>query len=255
MTRVNRTLAVLELFQDDPRPLSVEQMALRLSLPVSTLYRSIRDLAAGGYLDSIGGAGYALGPAFIRYDQTLRRNDQLITLADPVMRKLLTSTSQNAVSILCRRFRDCVMCVHQVHGRKPHEAPRYERGVAMPMFRGATSKAILANLDMRMLKNVYLKNEAEIHRAMAVTDWPSFRAEMRELKKAGWVITASEIAKGRVGIAAPIQRSGQVVGSLSLILTPNATERRRLNEYGALVANAADLISDQQGQPARRRGG
>ena len=43
------------------------------------------------------------------------------------------------------------MCVHQVRGDKSRGETSYERGVAMPMFLGATSKVILAQLPDRTL--------------------------------------------------------------------------------------------------------
>jgi len=76
--------------------------------------------------------------------------------------------------ILCRRFKDGVMCVHEVQGRQARCRPRAtKRGRRDgPMFLGATSKVILANLPDRTLKSVYLANE-KTHSAasLKVGDW------------------------------------------------------------------------------------
>jgi len=54
------------------------------------------------------------------------------------------------------------MCVRQVLGRGPQEPVSYERGRLMPLFRGATSKIILAHLPARTLKSLFEQNAAEI---------------------------------------------------------------------------------------------
>jgi DNA-binding IclR family transcriptional regulator len=211
-------------------------------MPTSTTYRHVRSLVQAGFLDPVTGAGYALGPGFIRYDRILRQNDQLISVAEPVMRRLLAQTSQHATVILCRRFKDCVMCVHEVEGDQPHPATSYERGVAMPMFLGATSKVILANLPDRTLKSVYLANEETIRRTLKVNDWKSFKDQFRAIRRAGFALTDSEIAKGRVGLAAPISRRGQVVAGISLVALPNKTERSKIESYvPAVIAAAAEI--------------
>lgn len=134
------------------------------------------------------------------------------------------------------------MCVHEVEGDQPHPATSYERGVAMPMFLGATSKVILANLPDRTLKSVYLANEETIRRTLKVNDWKSFKDQFRAIRRAGFALTDSEIAKGRVGLAAPISRRGQVVAGISLVALPNKTERSKIESYvPAVIAAAAEI--------------
>lgn len=223
--------------------MTVEEIATAIGMATSTTYRHVRALVQAGFLDPVSGAGYALGPGFIRYDRVLRQNDQLIHIAEPAMRELLARTSQNAVVLLCRRFKDCVMCVHDIEGAAPHVATSYERGVAMPMFLGATSKAILANLPDRTLKNVYLANEAVIHSTLKVHDWATFKKHFREIRRAGYALTDSEIVKGRVGIAAPISRGDQVVAGISLAGITDMPNDAALTEFITEVKSAAARIS------------
>lgn len=243
MSRPHRLLAILQLFENGRPVWTVEDIGAALGMPVSTTYRHVRALVQGGLLDPVTGAGYALGPGFIRYDRILRQNDLIIRLADPVMHDLLKRTSQRATVILCRRFKDCVMCVHEIAGSQPHPATSYERGVAMPMFAGATSKVILANLPDRTLKSVYLANEKAIRRSLKVRDWTGFKEQFREIRRAGYALTDSEVAKGRIGLAAPIARDGQVVAGISLVAIPSKTERSKVDGYAAHVIAAAARIS------------
>lgn len=243
MNPSNRVLAILQLFENGQPVWTVEDLARELNASTSTTYRHVRELVQFGFLDPVAGAGYSLGPAFIRYDRILRQNDELIRIATPVMEDLLAQTSQKATVILCRRFKDCVMCVFEVHGSEPHLSTSYERGVAMPMFLGATSKVIMANLPDRALKAIYLSNEQTIHQLLHVDNWPQFKEEIRSIKRAGYAMTDSEVAQGRIGLAAPISRDQQVVAGISLVAVPNTTERKKMDGFVAHVVEAAKKIS------------
>jgi DNA-binding IclR family transcriptional regulator len=245
MSRPHHLLAILQLFENGRPVWTVEDIGVALKIPTSTIYRHVRSLVQAGFLDPVTGAGYALGPGFIRYDRILRQNDQLIRVAEPVMKDLLARTSKHATVILCRRFKDCVMCVHEITGAaQPHGTTSYERGVAMPMFLGATSKVILANLPDRTLKSAYLANEEAIRRTLKVRDWKAFKEQFREIRRAGYALTDSEVAKGRVGLAAPISRDGQVIAGISLVAIPSKTERAKISAYIASVVAAAARISN-----------
>lgn len=243
MSRSSRLLSVLPLF-DNGRPVwTVEEISRALRISASTAYRYVRELVQAGFLDPVTGAGYALGPAFIRYDRVLRQNDPLIQVADPIMADLLARTSQNATAILCRRFKDCVMCVHEFHGSRPHAPTSYERGVAMPTFLGATSKILLAHLPDRTLKATYLANEKTIRRVLRARDWPAFKDQLREIRRAGYALTDSEVAAGRMGLAAPIARDGQVIASVSLVISTARASRSRVAGFVPHVLEAAGRIS------------
>ena len=243
MSRAHPLIAIIQLFESGPPVRSAEDIGGALGMPVSTTYRHIRALVDAGLLDPVSGGGYALGPGFIRYDRVLRQSDPLLRVAEPIMKTLLQRTSRQATVILCRRFRDCVMCVHEVRGDRPHPPTSYERGVAMPMFLGATSKAILAHLPDRTLKNVYLANEETIRRTLKVKDWKGFKDQFRAIRRSGYALTDSEIAKGRIGLAAPIFRGSQVVCAISLVALPSEAERTRIERYIPLVVGAAAEIS------------
>jgi DNA-binding IclR family transcriptional regulator len=237
-----RILSVLNLFEDGQPVWTVEEIGRALGLSTSTAYRSVRALAKAGFLDPVTGAGYALGPAFIRYDRLLRQSDQLNLIADPVMTDLLAATSQRATVILCRRFRECVMCVHEVRGSKPDAVTSYERGVAMPLFIGATSKVILAQLPDRLLQAIYLANEKTI-RSFGPSTWPEFRTHLRDIRSQGFALTDSEVRKGRIGLAAPIFRDKQVVAGISLVMMSSALGRAKIEKFIPKVIDAAATIS------------
>jgi DNA-binding IclR family transcriptional regulator len=211
----SRILRILRLF-DTQHVWTVEAIAREMGVSVSSAYRDVQELSGAGFLDPVAGAGYVLGPAFVEYDRLIRTSDPLIHVSAPVMRRLLEATTQRGSAILCRRYRERVMCVHQERGSESRAESFYERGVAMPLFIGAASKVILAHLDERVLKRSYLDNKEQIRKATGCADLKSFRAELRAIRREGYAITTSELGPGRIGFAAPILLDGAVVAGLSL---------------------------------------
>ncbi len=244
MSRSSRLIDILQLFENGHFVWTVDDISQELGISVSTAYRHLRVLVGSGFLDPVAGAGYALGPAFIRYDWLLRQGDPLIQIADPVMAALLKQTSKTGTIALCRRFKDCVMCVHERRGANATGHISYERGVAMPMFLGATSKVILAHLPDRTLKGVYLANENTIRKVLRTTSWGEFRSQLRDIRRAGFALTNSEVAKGRIGLAAPIAQNGHVVAGVSLIVDANEWDENNVTNAVTHVVSAAERISN-----------
>ncbi len=237
----SRILQVLGLFRRDPGPWTVEAIAREMDVSQSSAYRDVQDLSRFGFLDPVTGAGYVLGPAFIEYDRLSRQGDPLLKLAAPALRALLKATTQSATAILCRRYRDTVMCVHQEVGTAPHPFTSYERGVAMPLFAGASSKVILAHLDDRALKRIYLDNAVTIQARLGHGDWKAFKDDLRAIRKAGVVETVSEVAEGRAGIAAPVFAEGQVIAGVSLVFTAAAAPADHSAFRAAVIAAGAAI--------------
>ena len=240
MKTTSRQILILHLFEVEKPVWTVEQMTRALKLPESTVYRHVRNLVSAGFLDPVNSAGYTLGPAFICYESIIRATDVLIHHAERIMATLLNRTAQNCTVFLSRRFKDCVMCVHEIRGSRS-DATGYRRGVAMPMFLGATSKVILAQLPLRTLKSIYLENKDTIRRTLNVRDWNEFNETIRQIRRAGFAITKSEVTKGRTGIAAPITRKGQSVASITL--SGVEWSPKKVNRYTQLVRDAAAEIS------------
>jgi len=239
----NRVLYILQLF--DRRPVwTVEEIAREMDISASTAYRDVQELCQTGFLDRVLGAGYVLGSAFIQYDRLIRRDDALIRHAAPLMRRLLGRTTQRATAVLSRRYRDCVMCVHQEQGSAPHPVTAYDRGVAMPLFKGATAKAVLAHLDARVLKRMYLENETQIRAASGCGTWKEFQAQLAAIRSDGYAVTVGEVAADRVGIAAPVHLGTQVIAALSLVLHARHFTGTARKRFPVAVRDVAEVLSN-----------
>jgi len=170
MSKQSHILTILGLFESEKPVWTVEEIAGELGVSVRTAYRVVSELNQNDFLDPVSGAGYVLGPAFIRFDRVIRQSDPLIRIAKPGMSELLAAAPREAGVLLCRRFKDCVMCVHAMEREGSPPMASYERGVAMSLFLGAPAKIILAHLPDRNLKAIYLREDHSCHGHNIVAD-------------------------------------------------------------------------------------
>ncbi len=215
MATADRVLSIFGLFSLERPQWTVDAAAAELGLSVSTTYRYFRSLADAGLIAPYATGRYVLGPAILQYDRLTRHFDPLIGTARPLMASLAQSCGCSAVAMLCRMFRDQVMCVHQEVGGQPDFAMGFERGQLMPPFRGAVTMAILGNLPPRTVRQSFNRLRPEASEA----EWAAMRDRLRRVR--GTVcITRGEIDAGLIGIAAPMFGApGEVAGSLGIVIS------------------------------------
>ena len=257
MSTAARLLDVLGLFTFDTPEWTAEAVAKELNLSLSTAYRYFKHLSDAGLIVAYAPGRYVVGPAITQLDRQTRLRDPLISIARPLMRQALEELSPGAVLLLCRLYRDQVMCVHQ-ETRTPHPiAISYERGKLMPLYRGAASKIILASLPARQVQRHY-RLSGGMDGALG-GDWEEVKRALRKLRSAGLAITHAELDPGMVGVAAPLfTPDGDVIGSLGLVLPESGGENgvsdAAVNVVKSYAADINAVFREAYGDEARPRG-
>lgn len=238
----DRLLAVLDLFTVELPEWTVEAAAEQLKVSEPTAYRYFKRLTKAGLITPVSGASYALGPAIIQMDRQIQICDPALNAARPVMIDLVQYAAASTI-LLCRLFHDRVMCVHQVVGRGPQAPVSYERGRPMPLYRGATSKIILAHLPTRTLNTLFVQDADDIAAAGLGRTLDEFRRSLTALRRAGVIVSHGEIDAGRVGIAAPIfDQEHAILGSLSFVLPTADADDTLIGRLAPLVVAGAREI-------------
>ncbi|QYY29458.1 MULTISPECIES: IclR family transcriptional regulator [Cupriavidus] len=240
----DRALGVLTLFSLDKPMWTVDEIGEQLGVSSSSAYRYLSNLLELGLVASAGAKRYVLGPAIIQLDRQIQLTDPMLQAARPVMAELVDFAPSGSVMLLCRAFGDSVLCVHQVLGKGPQPIVSYERGRPMLMFRGATSRIILAFQQTRMLQAIYEKHHVEIAAAGLGDDWSTFRLGLSRLRRMGYAVSHGEIDPGRVGIAAPILgEDGRAAGSLSYVVAEASVDQGSIARLSHILMGAAHEIS------------
>lgn len=209
-----RMLRVLDVIEAGPAAMSFEEVHASLGYTRSTLYRYLKTLTDAGLLSPLGDIGYGLGPRITELDCAMRDKDAMMTAARPVMAELALSVP--GIALLCRRYRDKVLCVHQEQG-KSRFASAYERGRARPLLRGAASRVILAYLRPSAVARLFAADPAGFSAAALGNDLAAVRAVLKTIRTRGWDTSSGQVTPGITGVAAPLfDNSGAILGSLSI---------------------------------------
>jgi len=232
---LERMLQVVDLIEASDSPVMPGDLMGRLGLTRSTLYRYLKILADAGLITSFPGVGFALGPRIAELDFRMRARDPLIIASRPVMRELVAAIP--GIALLCRRYRDTVLCVHQERGATGLVST-YERGLARPLFRGAASRIILAYLPPRVIERLHQQDTAN------GIPLGQLRPELKEMRRRGWDLTESQVTRGVTGIAAPVfDNRGRVLGSLSLTIGRTKVPASEAAQIAERVMFCARIVS------------
>ncbi len=235
---LERMLRVIDVVEDAQGGIRFEQIHAALGLTRSTLYRYLKVLSDAGFITSLPEFGYTLGPRIAELDFKVRTRDPLIIAARPVMAELVRA--QPGIALLCRRYGDKVLCVHQERGTDSFSS-NYERGKARPLLRGAASRIILAYLPSAALTRLYQKRARDFKTAGLGSSLGAVKTNLKKIRQAGWDVTHGQVTPGVTGIAAPVlDDRGAVLGSLSLTIGRSglaADEIRRIAERVTFCAN------------------
>ena len=238
----DRMLAVLGLFSIDRPEWTVEAAADDLGVSATTAYRYFKRLTNAGLVSPVSRASYVLGPAIVQMDRQIQICDPILRASRAASFDLIQYAPEGSVLLLCRLFHDRVMCVHQVVGRGPQQPVSYERGRLIPLFRGATSKIILAHLPARTLKSLFMRNAVTIADSGLGRTWDEFRQRLAALRRDGAAVARGELDSGRVGIAAPIFEGQAILGSLSFVLPADRTDDNLIGRLAPLtIAGAREI--------------
>jgi len=242
MAATDRSLSVLKLFSLASPVWTAEEVSVELQVSMSTAYRYLLALEAIGLVTTARAGKYVLGPAIIELDRQIQLTDPLLLAARPVMQKISEFGPDSSVVLLCRSYSESVLCMHQVHTKGPQLLISYERGRPMPMFRGATSRIILAHQPTRLLRALYARHEKEIRESGIGASWEEFRAAMRKLRRTGYAVSHGEIDQGRIGISTALLNDDRsALGGLSYVI-PESTDAKLIPFLvGVIQAGAREI--------------
>ncbi|HVR51163.1 MAG TPA: helix-turn-helix domain-containing protein [Pseudorhodoferax sp.] len=237
---LDKMLSILNLFSEDVTFVTQDDIMRHVGCSRATAYRYLKSLSTVGLIAPVHGGAYVIGTRAIELDRLLRLRDPILLAAREPMAEVARSHRVNVM--LCCYYGDKVMCADLEWPDTGYRSS-YERGRPMPMFLGATAKAILAHLTPYQQRNLMLWHANEIRAAGLGDDWDSFRANLRRLRKMKAVVSHGEIDAGLVGIAAPLFSADQKVLGSFVLIVPSGQEPARLEQLQEIAADGAARVT------------
>ncbi|MDW6062954.1 IclR family transcriptional regulator [Streptomyces sp. FXJ1.4098] len=207
MRTVQRTIDILELFNEHRPALSLREIVTTSGLPKTTVLRILQTLRLNGllWLDEHG--RYTAGPAFLRW---VRMADQGWRLPAPARRALreLAAEHRETVHLYVRRDVHRI-CIAQEEGP---QALRHvvQVGDELPLWAGGPSKVLLLGADDTLLDRVARRSPHGPDHATTLRRW------VAETLHNGYAVSHGEHEEGLSAVAVPVRaRGGEVVAALS----------------------------------------
>jgi DNA-binding IclR family transcriptional regulator len=245
---LTRLLQILDLFTLERTTIRMEEVVQSFNIVQSTAYRYLKELCDAGLLAQQGKGVYSLGRRIVELERLLQLSDPLLLAGRQVMDSL-ENFAENRAFLLCAYYKDAALCVYKVGpddiGYLGTQMKILRgRGTVLPLFSGAGSQAILANLPPHQIKSLYLSSAPQIAQAGLGESWKDFRTALAEIRKQGFAQTIGKMNPGMHSVAVPILRpDGKVAGSLLMIGPALPVEMKQAVELVPTLKSKADQIA------------
>ncbi|MGK7379171.1 IclR family transcriptional regulator [Planococcus sp. 1R117A] len=228
-------LKVLQLFHSYGSPLHIEEILQEMDVPRSSLYRQIKALIRAGLLEPAGKGLYA--PGWLADEISRVKEDSfdvLIETALPIMQELNDDLGES-INLTAVKGSKVKVLAHLESKHKLRYS--YEAGQVLDIFKGASSKILLA----------YLPDEHRqflITSSLSLADGEKLEQELAQIRHNAYALTNSEVDERAIGISAPILRSGKyIMGGLSIAGPAFRINGDKIDAYIHRLKEAAADIS------------
>lgn len=242
MKSASKMFAVLESLCEDGDA-GVSELASKLGLPKSSIFRFLSVLVENGYVKS--GKKYQATLKTFRLGVMVRDRIDVVGVARPVMENL--GKQVNETISLGFFDNNEVVYIHKVESSETVQS-NYTVGCRMGAYCTAQGKVFLANLTPSEFE-VYLETvKLESRTQNTIISTEKLLEEIRFIQTHGYGIDDGEYDSHNKCIAAPIRNElGRCVSALSISGPDFRMGRNRINELSKEIIMASEMISKNLG--------
>ena len=239
---LDRTFAILELFDEEAPEWSSTEVARALELPVPTAHRILSALARRGYVSQHAETRrFRLGIAALQLGDRARAVVDLRSVALPSLRRISRDTGETSLLTGLTPRQDRGVCLERVETAQPLRLS-VTPGRQLPLHAGASQKVLMAFMDPDALERA-LARPLEHLCQNTITDAALLRTELQAIRDAGWATSFEETNLGVWGVAVPILDDRGIVVCAAGIAGPSARlDQERIAELVERIhAGAAEI--------------
>jgi DNA-binding IclR family transcriptional regulator len=240
---ITRTIAILRIFAEGSRVISIKEVADELGLPPSSVHRVLDRLVKLQIVQRAPNRRYRVGVEYFRLGTLVNRKLRVLERAKPVMADLAEHSQETCQVVLYQpSYRQMTVAARIEPPNALHnEVQMYRR---LPLAWGAIGRAVMAYLDEDVVQEAL-----RISTPSPVTHEPppkakNIRSLLSEVRESGYAVVSGELLSPEaVGIAAPyFDLDGEVVGSLCVVVPKKRCGPAAESELAAsLVAHSRRL--------------
>lgn len=225
--------------------LTLTELGQRLGMNRTTLFRFLVTLRANGYVERETGTDrYRLGVQVLSLASSLLSGLDIRHAARPVLLDLGDRTRE-LVHLAVLDGGD-VLTIDRIEGTQPLSL-QTGVGTRRPAYCTASGKAVLAHAPAAAVEAVLAAGMPPVT-ARTITSATAMRAELAEVRRAGFAVDDEERIEGVRCVAAPIfDLERAVVGAVSIAAPTLRMPKERVGRLGEEVCVAAAAVSRRLG--------
>jgi DNA-binding IclR family transcriptional regulator len=253
---LDRTFAILELFDESRPEWTATEVARGLDLPVPTAHRILTALARRGYVSQHEETKrFRLGAAALHLGDRARVVVDLRSVALPALRRLSRDTGETSLLTVLTPRSDKGVCLERVETSQPLRLS-VTPGRRLPLHAGASQKVLTAYMDTEALDQA-LAHPLEHLCHNTITDPRLLREELARIREAGWAGSFEETNLGVWGLAVPIlDASDSIVCAIGIAGPSARLAQERISDLIHRIHEGAEEIAQALGDhvpPVGRR--
>ncbi|UQZ90267.1 IclR family transcriptional regulator [Deltaproteobacteria bacterium Smac51] len=243
---VARALDIMEVLDVDGE-LGITEIARKLGMEKSTVYRAINTLRARHYVsqdpDTL---KYSNSYKLFEMGHNVARNTGLPKMAYRFMRHLAT-TAKGAVNLGVRDGKK-VVYIDKIESDETVKVCM-KIGQGIPLYCTGLGKSLLAYMPEREVRALLGKETFERFTATTHTDIDSLLADLADIRKRGYSIDDEEHIMGILCVAAPaFNAKGETIAAISLATPKMAhSDPAQTEQLGQAVYEAAEGFTQSLG--------
>jgi DNA-binding IclR family transcriptional regulator len=240
---VSKAVSLLDAFALDDVELSLNELARRTGLPLSTAYRLANELVSWGGLERAEGGGYRVGLRMLEIGARAPRSSTLHEIVVPFMQDLFVATRENVHLAVTAGHE--ALYIERVTGLRSI-AVKSRRWGRMPLHTTGVGKVLLAYADGDFVDQV-IAGGLRRFTPYTIVAPGHLRRNLAEIRRAGVGFAYEEMSVGRVSVAAPLfDANGRAVAALSIVV-PTTADPQRLAPALRLAALCASRRLRERG--------
>jgi DNA-binding IclR family transcriptional regulator len=243
---IQRAFDILELFSHGEKELGISDIARRLNLHKSMVYRIVTTLENRGALEKSSASGkYRPGIKLYILGLVVHDDNQLVTVSQPSLERLTELTGETSNLVVM----DGSMSVYIAQRECDRMIRMFTKpGVKVYPHCSGAGKILLSEMDQKELQSIIKANGFICYTKNTILSEKELMKELNEIRQRGYAIDKEEREEGVMCIAAPVRnRNGTVVASISISGPINRFAKDRINGLINQVKTEALAVSRRLG--------
>lgn len=234
-------LKILMLFSREQPLLGAPDIVRQLSLPRASAFRLLHTLEQMNFLVADGDRKFRLGPAVLGLGFGYLVSDDLVDIAQPILRRLRDQTGLSShMAVLDGK--EVVYVIR--HAARSTIASSVSVGTRFPVHATVMGRMLISDMTQAELRAMFPDERLPAFSPQTPKTVSELAFMLREDRERGYAVSQSFFEKGVCTVAAPVRDGfGQTVASINVTAVDSYVDETRLHgELKDAVLEAARMI-------------